>query len=339
MKGIYVNWRVARDPEVLQSEFCDFNLLTMLLSVLKFKSFGNSTKFYADDYTVRYLDRAELLGAWDEYDCTTLGKDIKKNEIDPSVFFSMGKFFSLLHETAPVMLVDIDLVIWQDPRLLIRDKRVAFTHWESVNPSTKWYCRKRDLSVPPGYCFNQAWDFRLPAANTSTLCFSDTEIKDYYAEQAIRFMKNNPAKKAGKQFYPEPYFAEQRLLPMCVKERGLMGETVPLIDTVWSPVKGMFTKKDEAIGWWYFFIPDPGQRITHTWISKAHIAGNTGYRDYFCCKMIEEILRLCPMYENTLRKIQGMERYFDLLEQYGDVENMIRKHAVSDKLYQHRSLR
>lgn len=333
MKGLYVNWRSQRNNAFPQSEFEDFNLLTMIYSTLKFRSYGNTTKFYADEYTIKELEHLQLLDAWDQYDYSALGKEIHRLNIDPSTFFSIGKFITLQLEDSPSMLIDIDLVLWQDPKYLTDNKKAVFTHWESVMPSTKWYCKKSELLLPDGFRLKSSWDFRLRAANTSVLYFSDNALKQYYVDQALRLMKNNPAINYPNRLCAELYFAEQRLLPICAKELGMLGDIAPLVDTVWSPVKGIFIRQDKTLGNWEFFYPDASRRVTHTWISKGHIAENKGYRYFYCCKMIDELLRMAPSYGKTLVQIDYLKKYFDMLERYGGIEELIKKKLVDENLY------
>ena len=335
MKIVYLDWRANRRSR-RGIEFDDFNLLTMVVSALKARLFGHITKFYGDRYAVRKLEKLHLESAWDEIDDTNLDRVIDQKSYDTDYFFNVGKFFVLQLEQAPVMLMDTDLIPWEDPFVQIHggelQAEAAFTHWESVLPRSDWYCRKGDYHIPKGYRWNRKWDFRLKAANTSIIYFRQDEQKDYFCREALRFMKENDI-PTGRS-WPDALFAEQRLLLMCMKEKGLLGLTVPIIDTVWSAKYGKFTKKDESLGWWDFFIPEQRERITHTWIAKKDIKRNRKYRDYFCCRLLEEITMLSPGVLGELERNTGYDRYFRLLNQWGSVDVLLKRGLVSSCLYE-----
>ena len=171
----------------------------------------------------------------------------------------------------------------------------------------------------------------MQAANTSFMYFERNEDKELYCEEALRFMRNNCVRK--KKVPSELYFVEQRLFPMCLQEAGSWEETVPLIDTLWDPSKGAFVKKDRKLGWWDFFIPEPEQLITHTWIAKKAIAENLAYRDYYCCRLLEEIQKMDPVFNRKLEDTGLFDTYIRLLERFETVEHMLEKKAVSCILY------
>ncbi len=332
MNAVYMNYRPCRDFKGKEHEFNDVNMLTMLTSSLKMRKFGYHTKLYSDRFTYRFFEQLGLLGAWDEADGVSLKQQIDEEAYDVSYFFNIGKFYALLMEKAPVMLVDTDLILWEDVGERLKKNKAGFTHWEEVRPASEWYCKKEELTLPKGYEWKQEWDFNMQAANTSFMYFEREEDKELYCAEALRFMRKNCIRK--KSIPSELYFVEQRLFPMCLLESGSWKETVPLIDTLWDPSKGAFVKKDDKLGWWDFFIPEPKQLITHTWIAKKTIAQTPAYRSYYCCRLLWELQQMDPVFEKKLEDTGLFDPYVRLLERFGTVEQMLEKQAASCILYE-----
>lgn len=329
MKIHYLNWRPNR---VINSkdEFLDFNLLTMIVSSLKMQSYGHYTKLYGDIYTIHKLEQLHLTDVWNFLDGTSLDKTIDKNVYDTLSFFNIGKFAILNMEKAPCMLMDTDLILWKNPHDLFRQKAL-FTHWEAIYPYSKWYCSKDDLRLSAGYQLKPCWDFRLPATNTSILYFQNDSLKNYYCREALRFLKNNFI--SDESIHPELLFVEQRLFLMCLQEKGALKFTKPVIDTVWNPAKGYFTNKQADLNWWSFYSPDPSEHITHTWIAKKAMEGNQKYKNYYCCRLIEEIQKLSPSTLSELENLQMFERYFRLLNRFGNTSSILQNGKATDILY------
>lgn len=327
-----MNYRPFRNPNNKQHEFNDVNLLTMAASSLKMKSFGHTTELYGDSFTYSFFKTLNLLEIWDKVDGISLEKQIDKQLFDISYFFNIGKFFTLSLVEAPVMLVDTDLIIWDDLRQELQGKEAAFTHWEAVKPVSEWYCQKEELKIPKEYSWKADWDFDTLATNTSVIYFEKNEVKNYYCKEAFKFMHQNFIKET-KRVRSELYFVEQRLFPMCLKELGVFDRMKPLIDTLWSPAEGAFIKKDISRGWWDFFIPEPEQFITHTWIAKNVIKANQKYCNYYCCRLLLEILKMMPQIEEKLRQTEMFDQYFQLFDRYGTLADMISEGAASKILY------
>ena len=186
--------------------------------------------------------------------------------------------------------MDIDLILWKNQALLFKQSAAVFTHWESVKPVSEWYAKKDALSVPYGYQYPKTWDFRLKATNTSVIYFRDEKVKALFCEEAFRFLKNNYF-SPQKTIHPEIYFVEQRMFLMVLKEMGLLCETNPIKDIIWSPAKGCFTKTGRS-PYWIYYLPEKEQTVTHTWIAKSEIGKNQKFRNYYCCRLLEEIRSL-----------------------------------------------
>ena len=309
--------------------FSDYYLLTMILSVLQWRHLnGGQVKLYGDRKVIDYLGRYNLLSLWDEYDGEMF--DGIERHIDPSCFYSAGKFYAYLEEPAPCVQLDLDLVVWRKlediqnlktviptvpgtssgtvdmpPGNDVSDPGIAvgFTHWEDTQPASYWYDAPGRLTTPPGYRFGENWDWSLKAANTSLVYFADDKVKTHYAEEVIRFMHNN---WVGGEFHlikPELLFVEQRLLPMIAHACGFENSTRPFIDTTWNCVEGRFTHHDPRFGEWKYYDLDDQPAITHLWIAKQHVEKNDRFRDYYCFRLLDRILSLRPKLATDLEKI------------------------------------
>jgi len=309
--------------------FSDYYLLTMLLCAIQWKLLHKMPiKLYADNNAFSYLDRYDLIGIWDSYDTATCG-DLE-GKIDYTCFFSAGKFYAYLSESAPCLILDLDLIVWADLIPYLSNMEAGFTHWEAISPETYWYCSKNKLTLPIGYRFPRDWNWNLDAANTSVVYFSDDRLKNYYAEQAIKYMADNVVGGDFCLIKPELLFADQRLLPICADELGLLSRTKPFIDTVWIPSDGTFNRPDPELGWWHFYELDNQPLFTHIWIAKQAIEKNQKYRNYYCHTLLDLIFARRPDLEASLARIPCLEKHLRL---YANRDNLDLRQYYSRNLY------
>ncbi|OHD74562.1 MAG: hypothetical protein A2355_09235 [Spirochaetes bacterium RIFOXYB1_FULL_32_8] len=88
-------------------------------------------------------------------------------------------------------------------------------------------------------------------------------MKDEYAEQGLRFMRNNNTRNS-KNREIELIFPELRLLPFCAKEMNK--KIKPFYNAVWYINR--FIKHDEIKGKWvYYNVKNPF--FTHLWLKKS----------------------------------------------------------------------
>lgn len=323
--------KLENPPSNIDEMFSDYYLLTMILSVLQWKKlYQVPLKIYGDLNVITYLSKFELLSLWDEYDLETF--ENLDQSIDSSCFYSAGKFYAYLKEPAPCMMVDLDLVLWKNLDSFVSDIEVGFTHWEDTHPTCFWYCDKENLKTPKGYKFHDTWNWDLMAANTSLVYFKNDSFKNYYASEVIRYMVDN---HVGGEFHlikPELLFVEQRLLPMCVEEMGLMDKMKPFIDTVWGTVEGHFTRNDNRIGEWRYYDLINQPILTHLWIAKQHFEKNTKYRNYFCYQLLNHILTLAPDLFTKLEKIDCCKEHLIRYSRKG-IADELNQAEFSDQLF------
>lgn len=290
IKGRHISALPSRFGSQSPGLFCfpDYCVLLAICSIFAWKSHGGGIKLYTDRAFAEKLHRAGILALWESYDVDVL-ESIKPSDINPNIFWNAGKLTALLAQRGPCICFDTDLIIWQGLQEDLADADVAFTHWESAQPSY-WYCRRRDLHRPLGYRFRKAWNWSSGlAANTSIMYFKDDSFKNYYAEQSIRYIRGNQiGSVTRKSEMPEMLFAEQRLLSMCCEEKGIHAKAI--IDAVWSPKRSWFTKHDERYGEWLFFDLSNNTPITHAWVYKRHIENDLQAREAYCKKLASRIV-------------------------------------------------
>lgn len=286
----------------------DYDILLTILSVLKWKQLNGTIKLYGDSRAVSYYAQLGMLELWDAYNTEALD-GIDCDEINPSLFWSAGKFFALLNEPSPSVYLDLDMVIWRNlEKFHDGDADARCTHWEAVDDSS-WYCRIENLRRAPDYEFKRGLDMDYPlAANTSIIYFKNEALKNYYASEALRFMRNNCR---GMTFpnaaTPEMLFAEQRLLPLCAKETDSL--LLPYIDVVWSASRSCFEPPNLELNVWRFYSIRNQPLLTHTWHYKRHIEVEPTVRRQYCLDLVNAILEEFPQQFGLLQNIDFLRKY------------------------------
>ena len=315
-----------------ERSFKSYFILTAILSALQWKKNHNgSLKFYTDKYTADFFYKNHLESFWNKIDDKTLDRKIDNKLYDTKTFYAIGKFIAFLNEQTPCAMIDIDLVVWKNIEDILNNKKSVFTHYEKTTPFSFWYPDSKYIQKPNGYNFSNNWNFTDYAANTSFVYFNDEHLKKYYIEQGLLFMKNNFINKNQNNIgNPEILFVEQRLLPFCYKDLGMIDKCSPLLDVVWDAYNGDFIKNKNE---WDFFNFDNNSIITHTWIAKDKIDNNTLYQNYMNVRLIEKILEFDNNYYDILSRIKEVKPYIELLDQYKDSKQLVKKRKATDILY------
>lgn len=283
MNAIHVNWtKPYRMRTNLPYSVEDFELLTTILSALKWREKNGSIKMITDSAGKDFYVKNGLCDLWDGGIETNL--DNIPDNINAGVFWAAGKLFALRAQTAPVAVIDTDFIVWHD---ILFDNLPAVTaiHFENlysdVYPDIGFFRMKRD------YRFDPDWDWRLQAANTAFCVFTNDELLKRYTSEAIRFMENTADDVEDTLRYM--VFAEQRLLPMCANKMNLYYSS-------FSSLERLFTHGEN-----YF---------THTWGMKQQMRDISELRYDFCKRCINRIINDFPDMENTLKNIECLKQYF-----------------------------
>lgn len=260
-------------------KFADYEMLTMILSALRWQETNGPIKLVTDTPGAKFFQECGLENLWTEI-VTCL--DSISPQIDPFLFWAAGKLYALKHMACPCVMLDTDLVIWK--RLdWLQDFDIVAAHSEELWPSV--YPDVETFQMKDGYEFPREWDYTLPASNTAFLYIKDSSFRDYYVSCAEQFMDGI----AGKGFDPVTAmcYAEQRVLSMCAVARGQK--------------MSYLLNLEQA---------EQQDFVTHIWGQKKVFATHYRERRAFCLKCIRRIVTDYPEYEQMLANCGPLKRYY-----------------------------
>lgn len=280
MKALHINWTkpfFARQGGEYYIE--DFEILTTILSALKWREKNGSIKMVTDAVGREFYIRNGMEDLWDgSIECVL--DSIKEN---PQVFWAAGKLHALSREAAPVAVIDTDFIVWEE---ILFDKLGAVSVIHDEDLYTDVYPGSEYFKLKEGYRFDAAWDWSLKALNTAFCVIKDMDVLYEYTSEAIRFMNN-----ADNADDPLCYmvFAEQRLINMIAAKQGKEVMCFSTLERLFRNGEGWFT---------------------HIWGMKQQMREDEGLRHEFCRRCIDRILRDYPQREEMLRGIKALEVYF-----------------------------
>lgn len=249
----------------------DYELLTMMLSALKWRELNGPIRMVTDSAGALFFERSGLAGLWSEPVSTAL--DGIDGATDPFRFWAAGKLHALRGTDAPCVMLDTDMIVWANLRPYLTDAAVA-AHREPLDPGV-YPDPAAAFVLAPDYAFPPAWDFTLPAANTAFLYLPAGPLKNDYVDAAFAFMRalRNDAIDPTVSMC----FAEQRILPMCAAARGVALRTLLDVDAL-----------------------NEQDFITHLWGHKNELAASPERRVAYCLRCVLRILRDFPAWERVL---------------------------------------
>lgn len=279
MRAVHSCWsRPSRTVNWGRVHFEDFELLTMMLSALKWRQLNGTIVMVTDSAGAEYFAAGGLTGLWDEVRCDL---DRVPEDIDPYLFWAAGKLYALGGTPCPCVMLDTDMVIWKTlefpPEL-----DVIAAHDEAlypdVYPDLAGFVRKEGYELP------SEWDQSLNAANTAFLYMRDEPFRDYYVGSAVAFMRG----VRGEGLNPTSAMccAEQRLLPMCAKAMGRR--------------LGFLLCLDEA---------ERQDFVTHVWGHKRGLREHEDLRHDFCVRCAARLVRDFPGCVGMLQANAALARY------------------------------
>ncbi len=249
-----------------------FELYTVVLSALSWKSLGNEIYLAADNKGAEYIDILGISNVWDGIE-KVIPHDLEG--INPKMFWAAGKLFALREIAAPLAMIDLDFILWKMPEL--PPDRIVAAHRENITPSVYPEIASFKFKRP----FNtENMNEKVLPMNTAFLYLPDENFKQYYVNRSIAFMKS--AADCG-DYLCYMVFAEQRLLSICAEEKKVGSQV--LMD------------KDEL-----FF---PRDDYTHIWGAKQVLRNNTNSLHDFCARARERIEKDFPAYKYVIGKIES----------------------------------
>ena len=232
-------------------EMNNTSLITAELSARLWKRFNGSITMITDKVGFDYIKKTALAKAYDEI-LPIL--DRRNFGIVPTKYWASGKIQALTKISAPCVVLDMDMLIWR--KLPIGSAKLVCTHDEPL--SLKCYPPPNFFHTDAAYSYPPDWDFTINPLNTAVLYFAEDDLKNYYAEQSIRFMYSE--KESPDNGVVCMVFAEQRILAMCAAARGI---TAKLLLN-------------------YASLSEPQSLLTHIWSAKKNNRGDSRTEKNIC---------------------------------------------------------
>lgn len=254
----------------------DFELLCSALSALSWRKSNGTISMITDKIGAEYYKKNGIEQIWDGGVLPLL--DSQPN-IDSIAFWAAGKLYALRTQKAPCAMIDTDFIVWNK---LYLNEGITVAHREELGEDI--YPGRQAFKISGSYHFNENWSWNEFACNTAFAYFDDDSFKDYYTDCAFDFI--NHAYECD-SVLTYMVFAEQRLLAMCAKEKGVKINT--LMD-----YRELFNKVN----------------YTHLWGYKQVLRENEWERRAFCERMANRIKKDYPEYADILKNVQGLSEYF-----------------------------
>jgi hypothetical protein len=256
----------------------DFDLLTTILSALKWREMNGKIKMITDKTGLEFYKSRGMCDIWDDIE-TTL--DEIPDSVNPKMFWAAGKLYALNSVSAPTAVIDTDFIVWD---------RIAFDsigdlsviHKEEINSDV--YPDIHHFNMKRGYIFDPELDWREKPSNCAFYVIKNDALRESYVKEAISFMDN--AEQGDSLTYM--VFAEQRLLSMAAKRMGIEIKEFSNLERLFK---------------------DGERYFTHTWGMKQQMRDMPELRYDFCKRCVERIKRDFPLYVPMLEKIEELKVY------------------------------
>lgn len=255
----------------------DFELLCTILSALMWRKYNGPIKLYTDRLAYEYYKALDLLDLWDGgVDCDVL--ENIPSDIDQEIFWACSKIFAIRNEKTPVLMLDTDLIVWDNIVDRLETEKFAVLHRESIGDV---YIPFEYLKKPQGYEPDPDWDWSVLPCNTALAYFNDEEFLKYYTDCAVKFMRGNIARPV--ELVSQMVFAEQRIVAMCAAKMNI-------------PI--------------FHFMDDPfdlsNKTFTHLWGGKSVVRKLEKQRKILCSAMLKKLHQELPGYEFPSQRLKEM---------------------------------
>lgn len=263
----------------------DFEILTTIISALKWRENNGSIKMITDDIAADYYKKLGIDTIWD------LGIDVSlnkiNNDIDSNIFWAAGKIYALKGQKSPCVMIDTDFIVWDNIENLLLQSEISVIHKEKIISSV--YPNKDYFNMNNNYLFDENFDWSVLPSNTAFTYISNNEFKDYYTSESIKFMKNviNNNDKITNMV-----FAEQRLLSMCAERKKIKINEIMTLEELFNENQKLFT---------------------HTWGYKQEMRNDFKKRKDFCIRCIKRIFKDYPEYKEVIMDIKELKEYLNEL--------------------------
>ncbi|MCH5212430.1 MAG: hypothetical protein J1G06_05405 [Oscillospiraceae bacterium] len=278
MDAIHSTWSKPRIYSTGGFFIEDFDILTTILSALKWREKNGRIKMVTDSTGLEFYKSRGMCDIWDEI--TTELDDIP-DTVNPEMFWAAGKVFALKNQTAPVAAIDTDFIVWD--RLAFDNMGdISVIHKEDIY--TDVYPDIYHFNMKQGYIFDPGLDWRENPSNMAFYVIRNEALKNSYTDAAIEFMENS----LDGDNLTYMVFAEQRLISMIAKKSNIE------INAISTPEK---------------LFKDGERYFTHTWGMKQQMRDMPELRADFCRRCIGRIKRDFPDYSRMTENIAELAKY------------------------------
>lgn len=236
MRIIHTRKRVFDEDFAFQNKL---TLLVWILSILKWKEFGNEVVLYTDNITLEKIKEFGFDTLYDEINSTYLeDKEVCKG-IDFNCYWAMPKLLALRHETLDlgndVVVVDQDVVPMSNVSRLWTNSDIAVWSNKEHVEIRCCYPKLNKLSLPKDYELPNWFTGKAKPLNTGVIHIKDKNIVDLFTSEAIKIATNNHNEHNN-----------SRCQTMCNAEQRLLGEIVKYKDLTYSVMQpineGLFNR-------------------------------------------------------------------------------------------------
>ena len=211
-----------------------FEILTLVISALEWRKFNGEIKLVTDSFGRNYFKTLGILDVWNEIETSLDALD--SLNINEEIFWAGAKIFALHLQRAPIVMLDLDFVCWQQIDFERFEKNIAVIHREDVNNFV--YPSQDYFSMRAGFKFPKNLDWKERACNTAFAYFGAQDLIARYYEFALKFMQSVRIESAD---LPYMVFAEQRWLAMCAKSMNCTIFELATLDELFSTQQKFFT--------------------------------------------------------------------------------------------------
>lgn len=252
----------------------DYELITLIASVLYYKSHSGPMYLVTDRRGLDYLNSLKLTSLYDKIIELHVNKDI-----NPKIFWAAGKIYAHSVVTTPSISIDMDAIIWQPIHKTVKPCDAVALHVEPSDwpPYTKKW---DDIQGPWSVVDSRA----VEPVNTGVLALLADPLKYQYIEAAESFMvnfsrSNQQGHKAefshGPSYVDEMVFAEQMMLSLIAKKLGARIRSISSYDRF----------SDHMV---------ENRKVTHLWNSKRGYRSHSRAREAYVHDMIDRLLKDFP---------------------------------------------
>ena len=215
------------------------SLLVWVLSILKWKEYGNEVVLYTDTPTLEDIQRFKFAYLYDKINISLLEDEHICENLDFYCYWAMPKLLALRHEVVnlgnDVVIADQDVVPMQDVSRLWKNADVTVWSNKEFSELKTVYPDLRNLSLPKDYTLPKWFTGTAKPLNTGVIHIRNKAIADLYTKEAIKMAKNNHNEHDN-----------TNCQTMCNAEQSMLGEIVRSKNLSYSTMQpineGLFNK-------------------------------------------------------------------------------------------------